>query len=437
MIFLIALVVLGCSSDELVPPGDTMAGLGDPLVPTAGNAGYDVIEYLWSFNVDPESGSIDAVAITRAIGTDSAPQFIIDYSGPDPTRVSVDDVETTFEMKSGKLVVDIEVEPEVELTVEVRYEGIPRPHQPPGFPGPLGLIRGSDLLYSVAVLPGDTATWVPINDTPLDPAQFKVSFDTPEGYSSVASGAKMAGQRWTVSVPATEFGFAVGRFVSQRLDSLDEPLIKATGLEGKELPVTELQEARGIVVHHESFLGPFPFPTLGLTIIPGAPGGNSTPGQIFLSNVDRVTVSHEIAHQWIGGSVGTASTRDSWLREGLCEYLAYAWIADQQDANDLETAMAGLHSQLGGSTRPLLDVVNMEDRSDEATYLRGALAIHALRVGLGDVAFRDGLKAFLAAYTGESANTEDFIATMQEHTDINVDELLGPWIDEETVPPLP
>jgi aminopeptidase N len=79
----------------------------------------------------------------------------------------------------------------------------------------------------------------------------------------------------------------------------------------------------------------------------------------------------------------------------------------------------------------------MEDRSDEATYLRGALAIHALRVGLGDVAFRDGLKAFLATYTGESANTEDFIATMQEHTDINVDELLGPWIDEETVPPMP
>lgn len=69
--------------------------------------------------------------------------------------------------------------------------------------------------------------------------------------------------------------------------------------------------------------------------------------------------------------MSTASSRDVWLREGLPEYLAYAWMAEQDDG-DLDERMRSIHTRLGSETRALLDVDEPADRSDDATCLRGA-----------------------------------------------------------------
>lgn len=51
--------------------------------------------------------------------------------------------------------------------------------------------------------------------------------------------------------------------------------------------------------------------------------------RVLLAALNFVVV-HELAHQWMGGSVGTASSQDAWLREGLPTYVEALWTARHQ-----------------------------------------------------------------------------------------------------------
>lgn len=411
-------------------------GLGDPVASWAGNTGYDAIRYQWELTVDAAAGTLDATTVMEALGTEDAPALSIDYSGPTPSQVEVNGLVTDFEHLPPKLLVSHPIEPGEELRVEIAFTGSPQSHSPKGFPGALGWIHRGDLVYTSAVLPGDMSTWAPLNDTPLDPAIFSVLVSTSSGVGVVASGTPTeTGEvtRWETPLPVTEFGFAAGDMEQRVLDA--DPTIVFSAMAGLSLP-SESWDGRlpEVVEFLEGFLGPFPFPTLGLTHVTGLLGANSTPGQIFLGMYGEELIAHEVAHQWIGGSVSTASSRDVWLREGLPEYLAYAWMAER-DGADLDHRMRTIHTRLGSETRALLDIDEPADRRDDATYLRGALAFHALHAAVGDRDFRAGLKSFTAEYAGRSATTENFIETVQEHAEVPVAEILGPWIDQEKMPP--
>ncbi len=461
IILAFVLVLAGCASNEVAPepsdpppsepsdpppsepvdqpppdPPDQPEGLGDPVASWAGNTGYDAIRYQWDLTIDATAGTLDATTVMEALGTEDTPVLSIDYSGPTPSQVEVNGQVTDFEHLPPKLLVSRPIEPGEQLRVEIAFNGSPQPQTPKGFSGVLGWIHRGDLVYSSAVLPGDMSTWVPLNDTPLDPAIYSVQLSASSGVGAVASGTPTeSGEvtRWETLLPVTEFGFAVGDMEQRTLDG--DPTVVLSAMAGLSLP-PESWDGRlpEVVEFLEGYLGPFPFPTLGLTLVTGLPGGNSTPGQIFLGRYGEELIAHEVAHQWIGGSVSTASSRDVWLREGLPEYLAYAWIAQRAGA-DLDERMRSIHTRLGSETRALLDVDEPADRSDDATYLRGALAFHALHAAVGDEDFRAGLKSFTAEYAGRSATTENFIEAVQEHTDVPVAEILSQWIDQEEMPP--
>ncbi len=456
------LMLVGCASDQVAPepavrthpeptvqslpeppdqtppqPPDQPEGLGDPVASWAGNPGYDAVRYQWDLTVDVATGTLDAVTLMEALGTEDAPVLSLDYGGPTPSQVEVNGQVTAFEHLPPKLVVSHPIAPSEELRVEIAAMGSPQPHAPAGFPGPLGWIHRNDLVYSSAVFPGDISTWAPLNDTPLDPAIFSVLVSTSSSVGVVASGIPTETDeviRWESLLPVTEFGFAAGEIEQRTLDG--DPTIVFSSMAGLSLPSESWNERLPEVVEFlEGFLGPFPFPTLGLTHVPGLLGANSTPAQVFLGMYGEELVAHEVAHQWIGGSVSTASSRDVWLREGLPEYLAYVWIA-KQDGADLDDRMRSIHTRLGSETRALLDVDEPADRSDDVTYLRGALAFHALHAAVGDEDFRAGLMSFTAEYAGRAATTENFIEAVQEHTEVPVAEILSLWIDQEEMPPI-
>lgn len=55
----------------------------------------------------------------------------------------------------------------------------------------------------------------------------------------------------------------------------------------------------------------------------------------------------------------------------------------------------------------------------------------------GTTALASGVAAETSGESpGRSASTEDFIGTMQEHTTVDLDPVVTPWIEQETVPPL-
>ena len=153
----------------------------------------------------------------------------------------------------------------------------------------------------------------------------------------------------------------------------------------------------------EARLGPFPFPNVGLTWVTLFGGGaDSTPARINLSDVQELVVVHELAHQWMGGSVGTASSQDAWLREGLPTYVEALWTAHRQGPEAGESKIEYFRRQLGSSTRPPLEVDDPADRSDDVTFLRGALVMHALKLEIGERKFFRALKVS-SRVTGDGA----------------------------------
>lgn len=442
-IFALALTITltACSrttaeSPQTTDSGFEPIGLGDPIAPWAGNRGYDVIEYEWDLEVDVAAGSLGGSALLTASALEAIDAITLDYSGPEPVDVLVDGRRTEFEHSPPKLVVDHDVGEGVTFELEVVLDGSPEQGS-----GGLGWQPREEMVFTAAVLPGDTSGWVPLNDTPTDPAVFTVTIDAGD-WSSVATGTPDQSDgaiTWTTPMPASEFGMAVASFDHRRVDAIRFPIITVSTPAGQ-IPPSEqaIDEVVGdMLAHLTAFLGPFPFPTLGLTKIEGLPGANSTPGQIFLGVFDGMTVAHELAHQWIGGSVGTASSSDTWLREGIPEYLALLWMAENGGGGPLDQALRIMHEELGERTRALRDVAEPADRSDKAVWLRSPLAIHALRSEMGDEALRDGLALLFEEQRGQSITTDDFIDAMQRHTDVDVSGLLEPWIDEEEVPPFP
>jgi len=150
--------------------------------------------------------------------------------------------------------------------------------------------------------------------------------------------------------------------------------------------------------------------------------------------VQEIVLVHELAHQWMGGSVGNASTQDAWLREGLPTYVEALWTARRQGAQAGESMIEDFRRQLGPSTRPPLDVDDLADRSDDATFLRGALVMHALKLEVGERAFFRALKGFFKSYRGKSASTMDFIETVERVVGRDLTNFFAAWLSREPVP---
>ncbi|MFZ0014916.1 MAG: M1 family aminopeptidase [Acidimicrobiia bacterium] len=411
-------------------------GLGDPVVPWAGNPGYDVSRYDWGLRFDPTTGTLSGTDRITATALQDKGSVSLDYTGPAPLSIRLNGEDASFDYEPPKIQLETDLLAGDEFEVEIVLGGSPEQTE-----SRTGWLEDGELVYTVAVVPGDTASWIPVNDTPRDPAVFTVRIEADGGLSGIVSGTPGDTDPiiWETPIPVSEVGLAIGVFENRRADGLTWPTLTISWPRDSIAPSEQAtdDEIAAALPFLESFLGPFPFPTLGLTKIGALRGGNSTPGQIFLGVFDRLTVTHELAHQWIGGSVGSFDSSDSWWREGIPEYLALAWIATQDRGDDLTSTMREMYDQLGPTTRALRDVTERGDRGDRATYMRGALSIHAMHVAMGDDAFRKGLAGFAVGFRGRSASTEDLITAMQRHTDVALAALLPPWIDEEGLPPFP
>jgi hypothetical protein len=176
-----------------------------------------------------------------------------------------------------------------------------------------------------------------------------------------------------------------------------------------------------------ALFGPPTLKTLTVSPIPGA-FGQGFPGLLYLStlaylNPNELPIpvrtdsqrrfftdllhAHEVAHQWWGNLVTSASYQDEWLMEALANYSALMFLEKKKGRKALEEVLDEYRQHLLTETPegrrveaagPIVWGTRLNSSQSANSwrvimYEKGAWIVHMLRVRLGDAAFLKMLNA--------------------------------------------
>jgi aminopeptidase N len=197
------------------------------------------------------------------------------------------------------------------------------------------------------------------------------------------------------------------------------------------------------VAYLEHLLGRYPFPTLGVVVVPSN-SAMETQSTVTLGSRSGYTVSrdvivHEIAHQWYGDAVGPDDWSDVWMSEGMATYLAEAnWTADHQ-AGGLDTILR----RWAAVARSVRD-----DYGPPAHYRAGsfgegdvyyipALMWDALRHRLGDREFWSLARRWPATHRFTSQNRATLAAWWSRQSGRQLAPFFSTWLSGRAEPAWP
>jgi hypothetical protein len=204
------------------------------------------------------------------------------------------------------------------------------------------------------------------------------------------------------------------------------------------------------VSYFETLFGPFPYPRLAISQIPGR-FGQGWPELVYLPTLsflqqqelaelrlgekasdltEQLIVPHEIAHQWWGNELGWKTEHDQWLSEGFATYAAALYLGQQKGGDRkvreimhgymhdlMEKNQEGNTIESGGPIwfgHRLSNSLN-PDGYDDIVYKKACWVLFMLHDLMtdpatgSDIRFTNMLRDFVSAYRGSNPSTADFI----------------------------
>jgi aminopeptidase N len=149
-----------------------------------------------------------------------------------------------------------------------------------------------------------------------------------------------------------------------------------------------------------------------------------------------------VAHQWWGQAIGWKNYHEQWLSEGLAQYFAALYAAEDRGPAMLDTLIQAMRESTKGVLRAGAHFAGLPARPHQARRTRvprGGLqqvcgVLHMLRRLIGDEAFFSGLRRFYSTYRFKKAGTEDLQAAFEAGTSLKLDRFFDMWIRGFTKP---
>jgi aminopeptidase N len=295
--------------------------------------------------------------------------------------------------------------------------------------------------------PEAAMTWYPVSDHPTDKATYDIAVTVPAGKVAVANGlpagppvTRGGWTRWAWHAPDPMASYlstaSVGDYTltssqspagTRILDAVDDGLTTADRATTK----ASLAKQGAMLDYFSSTFTPYPFVAAGAIVDDDSVGYalETQTRPIYSLRAREGTVAHELAHQWFGDSVSPARWRDIWLNEGWATYCSWLW-AEHSGGQSVQAAFDDVLSIPADDGFWTLDVTDPQPLGlfDDAVYDRGAAALHALRLEIGDRAFFAGARLWLTRYEGRTATTEDFQRVYEEVSGRDLGAFLDTWL---------
>ena len=327
----------------------------------------------------------------------------------------------------------------------------------------------------------DARRLFPCWDEPSFRARFQLTAIVPENWLAVSNmpvekeGKVEGGKevRFAMTPPMASY---LNVFVAGELDLIESQVagvqIRVIATKGKaEWGRYALESTAKILEYYNDFFGvPYPLPKLDQIALPGGFGGamenwggityfessllfdpqkssEETKQDIF------AVIAHETAHQWFGDLVTMAWWDNLWLNEGFASWMGTkctahfnpqweVWLRTNEPRNPTRRVGIAKEQAMEGDARstthpiqqPIANEAEAATAFDDITYQKGQSFLRMLESFLGENAFRDGIRQYIAAHKYSNTTTADLWNSLTETSNKPVGEIAAAWTQQPGFP---
>jgi aminopeptidase N len=338
----------GAEVDPATGPSEALSTpREDSVYPDVGEPGVDALHYDLGLSWDAKHVTLTGNEALTFRASVTASSFQLDLAQQlTVAQVWLDGHVVPFDHRGKDLVVSAAVTAGDRHLLQLTYSGVPEPVVAPTDRSDFdttGWTTTDDGSIWTMQEPYGAYSWYAVDDQPSDKAFYDFTIDAPGSMVGIANGElrsrKTAGGRtvtqWRLPEPAASYlvTIAIGRYTATRDTGPHGLPITYWTPTGRDDLVEGLRYTPRAVAYLERKLGRYPFPTLGVLLVPSM-SAMETQSTLTLGvgdyTLSRDVLVHELAHQWYGDEVTPDDWSDLWMSEGMATYLAEAsWTADQ------------------------------------------------------------------------------------------------------------
>lgn len=341
-------------------------------------------------------------------------------------------------------------------TIEITYSGVPPSN---GFDSFVQTTHnGSPIIWTLSE-PFGARDWWPCKQDLNDKVDsIDVFITAPSQYVAVSNGVEPAAPVISGANKTTHFhhGYPIPAYLIAIAVTNYSIINQTAGTAPNEFPIInyifpedvsnvawQLDETPAIMDLYENLFETYPFHNekYGHAQF-GWGGGMEHTTVSFMVNFDRQLIAHELGHQWFGDKVTCGSWKDIWLNEGFATYLATLVIENFDGPEAFVTEKQGMINTITSIPNGAVYLTDAEatnvDRifNSLMTYNKGGMVLEMLRFKLGDTAFFQGIKNYLAdpnlAY--KYALTPNLQAHLEAVYGQSLNEFFQDWIYNQGYP---